>query len=538
MEQSLSPPGSRLPLPSWAMNLTGFGLLIALVLAVFFWQMTTVDNALQRNTLGRSRMIAAIIEENLRNAALARTTIDTVVTSFLRDKARFVDYLNSIDPLQPEELAALARETGLPGIGLVRMDGEMIAGPEDWQPDESACTLPPETLHYDLDQRTALLAAPATSTGVRCILIGLNAEAIVQLQQKTSPPALLAALSSLPGIHFVRLDESSAPPTGTTVRLIAEDGKHTAEALLTTSMGTLTVGLDAAAHHSRIQQMQRQFLLFAALLLGLGLFFSWLLYRFQQANIARTRSFERLLAKEHEAAALGRATATIAHEVRNPLNAISMGLQRFDLESNHLDAEQRQLIGAMKEAVRRAGAIINELQRFTRELKPRLQPVDPGDILQQLLLLYRQRCADQQIEVTINQQGSVPIEADHDLVMELLENLLTNSIEAQPDGGFVRIDHASKGEGMELTMVNGGCTLTVEQIERLGEPYFTTKTRGTGLGLALCHRITEAHGGLLRIVVDRQRQQLTAKLFLPGNVAGRRPENRQTWLDAKGGNLQ
>ena len=537
MEQSLNHSGNRLPLPSWAMNLTGFGLLIALVLAVFFWQMTTVDNDLQRNTLGRSRMIAAIIEENLRNAALARTTIDTVVTSLLRDKARFVDYLNSIDPLQPEELAALAQETGLLGIGLVRMNGEVIAGPKDWHPDDTACTLPPETVHYDVGQRTGLLAAPATSSGVRCILIGLNADAIVQLQHKSSPPALLAALSSLPGIHFVRLEAGAPPPTGATVRLIAEDGKYTAEALLATTMGTLTVGLDAAAHHSRTEQMQRQFLLFSALLLGLGLFFSWLLYRSQQANIARTRSFERLLAREHEAAALGRATATIAHEVRNPLNAISMGLQRFNLESNHLDPAQRQLISAMEEAVRRAGAIISELQRFTRKLEPRRQKVDTGHILHQLLLLYRQRCADQQIEVTISERGPVPIEADHDLLMELLENLLRNSIEAQPDGGFVRIYYTSNGEGMELTMVNGGCTLTVEQIQRLGEPYFTTKTRGTGLGLALCHRIAEAHGGLLRIAVDRQQQQLTAKLILPEKAGGRRPEGHQTDSALKGGDL-
>ena len=74
-----------LPLPSWAMNLAGFGLLIVLVLAVFFWQMLALDHDLERNTLARSRMIAAIIEENLRNATLAQTTVDTVVTTLLRD---------------------------------------------------------------------------------------------------------------------------------------------------------------------------------------------------------------------------------------------------------------------------------------------------------------------------------------------------------------------------------------------------------------------------------------------------------------------
>ena len=154
---------SRLPLPSWGMNLAGFGLLIVLVLAVFFWQMTTIDHDLQRSTFDRSRMIAAVIEENLLNAALARTTIDSVVTSLLRDKARFVDYLNAIDPLQPEELEALARETGLLGIGLVRTDGEVVAGPSSWQPKDTTCALPPGIVHYDPEQQTGLLTALATS---------------------------------------------------------------------------------------------------------------------------------------------------------------------------------------------------------------------------------------------------------------------------------------------------------------------------------------------------------------------------------------
>mgnify|MGYP001099441849 CR=1 FL=1 len=302
---------------------------------------------------------------------------------------------------------------------------------------------------------------------------------------------------------------------GDAVRLLAEGGKQTAEARLTTPMGTLVVGLDAAQHASRIDQMRRQFFLFAALLLGLGLFFSWLLYRYQQADLTRTRTFERLLAREHEAAALGRATATIAHEVRNPLNAISMGLQRLILQSNQLDTEQQELIGAMTESTRRAGAIITELQRFTRKLQPRPEQIDPFDLLQRLLPLYRQRCADQQIELSCTNSSTGTILADPDLVAEVLENLLKNSIEAQPNGGFVRIDLDQAAEGTKLTITNGGLLLTNEDVARLGEPYFTTKTKGTGLGLALCRRIAEAHGGSLEIVADCQRQQLTVRLTLP-----------------------
>ena len=505
----------RFPLPSWGANLVGFGLLIAVVLVVFFWQLTTIDNDLHRNTLDRSRMMAAIIEENLANAALSQTTIDAVVTSFLREKARFVEYLNNIDPLQSEELTALARETGLLGIGLVTTGDEVIAGPTDWLPQEQGCNLPPNEVHYDADQQTALLISPGTRAELRCIQIGFDASAIVQLRQKTALPVLLTSLSRLPGIHYVRLDASLAATGNDPVRLISQGDEKTAEARLPTPLGTLVVGLDAANHLSRIDQLRRQFFLFASLLLLLGLFFSWLLYRYQEEDLHRTRTFERLLAKEHEAAALGRATATIAHEVRNPLNAINMGLQRLTLESPALSQEQQELIRAMEEAVRRAGTIITELQRFTRKLQPMLQPVDPGRILRGILTLYQPRCTAQQIAISIDQGFEGPIDADPGLLSELVENLLKNSIEAQPGGGCIDIVLAPTPTGMRFTITNGGCALSTEDIGRLGEPYFTTKTRGTGLGLALCRRIVEAHGGLLQFQADPDQQRLTVAFTLP-----------------------
>lgn len=512
MESTLKA-GRKIPVPSWALNLIGFGLLITLVLAVFFWQMTTIDRDLQRNTIGRSQMIAAIIEEHLANAELARTTIDGVVTTFLRDKVRFVDYLNAVDPLQEEELTALARETGLLGIAVVGQDGTTIVGPAEWRTQEQPCSPEHDRVHYGQDG-TGLFIGDSGNAAIRCIEIGLNAEAIIRLQEKTALPALLANLSRLPGIRDIHM-VPEAQPTGEIVRLVDAQGRWTAETRLPMASGTLTISLDASQHFHRVTMLRRQFLLFSALLLALGLFFSWFLYRVQQADLNRTRTFERLLAREHEAAALGRATSTIAHEVRNPLNAISMGLQRLRLESVDLDAGQQQLVDAMQEAVNRASSIIGELQRFTRTLSPRRQPVDPAQLIQRILALYRQRCQEQDISVICTEAINVSIEADPDLLAELLENLLKNSIEAQPNGGFVHISIKEVLENVKMTMTNGGCTLSADEEIRLGEPYFTTKTRGTGLGLALCRRIAEAHDGRLEIIVDGTRQQFTVDLTLP-----------------------
>jgi signal transduction histidine kinase len=520
-------------MPTWAMNLAGFGLLILLVLAAFFWQMLAIDRDLQRNTLGRSRMVGAIVEENLRNASLARTTIDKVVTTLLYDKARFIDYLHGIDPLESGELDALARESGLLGIGLVHASGEITTGPGERQIKDPACDQATGTVRYDPQEHSAYLTVPATGPELRCIVIGLNAESMLDLQQKTSLPTLLATLSGLPGFHYVRLDEGTGPSASDPVRHFSSGGKDIAETRLKTAMGTLVVGLDVTNHRNRIEQMRHQFVLFAALLLGVGLFFSWLLYRVQEADLARTRTYERLLAREHEAAALGRATATIAHEVRNPLNAISMGLQRFKLESDHLDPGQLELLGAMGEAVRRADTIVSELQRFTRTLEPRRQRIAPQRVFQRLLPLYQQRCLDLGIEIRVGEGCSTPVEADPDLLTELLENLLKNGIEAQPNGGFLHIDQQPVADGVELTMTSGGCDLGPEQAQRLGEPYFTTKVRGTGLGLALCRRIAEAHGGSLRTQVDRQRRTLTVAIILPATKPGRTGEQREQHCDGE-----
>ncbi|QQG66834.1 ATP-binding protein [Desulfobulbus oligotrophicus] len=507
------PARPKYPLPFWALNLTGFGILIVLVLVVFFWQMTTNDRDLQRNTLGRSQMISMIIEEHLANAELARNTIENVMVSVLRDKIRFIDYLNTIDPLQEDELTALAKETGLVGIEVVQQDGTRITGPADWQRSQP-CTLSPDVVHYD-QHGTALFVGTSDNKAVQCIQVGLDAKASIQLQAEMALPALLTNLSNLPGIRSVHLEEGLPPSAGGTIRLIDEHGKWTAETRLSMSSGTLVIALDASQHFNRIKLLRRQFFLFSALLLSLGLFFSWLLYHVQQNDLNRTRSFERLLAREHEAAALGRATAIIAHEVRNPLNAISMGLQRLRLESTSLDTAQHELVIAMQEAVNRTSVIINELQRFTQPLNPRLQIVDVPLLIQQLLILYQQRCQQQNIEITQTNTSVGLIEADPDLLAELLENLLKNSIEAQPTGGYIHIALNKTAAKACITLTNGNCTLSVDDAKRLGEPYFTTKMRGTGLGLALSRRIAEAHRGALEVTVDHSRQQFTALLVIP-----------------------
>jgi signal transduction histidine kinase len=506
--------------PSWLANLFFFGLLVGFVLASFFLQLSRIDRSMQHNAQERARLVAGIIEENLRNAELAARAIEQITFTLLGDKAKFIDYLDAVEPLNQEELAALAVQSGLAGITLIRPSGLILSGPENWLDDRPDCEADPLRIHYNTQQQTAYMIHPTTypEGDLSCVIVGMDASRILSLKKRTDLPAMLKTLTNLPGIDYIRLvsEQSAGNAANTTsVRLVRTGNHATAEATLYTTQGMLVVGLDAQHFIQRRTSLKHQFIFFCILLLVIGFSFSWLLYRYQKLDLERTRKFERMMAREHEAATLGRATATIAHEVRNPLNAINMGLQRLTLESDNLKPEQEDLIRAMQEAVYRTSTIVTELQRFTRDLRPKRELVDFDCLLQRQVTLYQTMCDRQGIDVRTGSIQPVRLAGDPELLAELVENILKNSVEAQPDGGFIHISLIKGAETCVLRVSNSGFQLDREQAERMGAPYFTTKTRGTGLGLALCRRIAEAHGGKLSIEPEPDRKTLTIQVVLP-----------------------
>ena len=213
----------------------------------------------------------------------------------------------------------------------------------------------------------------------------------------------------------------------------------------------------------------------------------------------RTRKYERQLSREREDAALGRVAAAIAHEVRNPLNALGMGLQRLQIEAHELSSDHQQLLSLMLDSVDRTNRTIGGLLKYARPRKPNQRSIRLDLIIEEQLLLYESRCKEIGIEVAKNIDFREPVFADADLLSQVVQNLLLNAIEAQAGGGFIRIELKRRGSEVSLSIHNGGFFLSDDQAEHIFEPYFTTKVQGTGLGLSIAQRIIETHGGRLEL---------------------------------------
>jgi len=331
---------------------------------------------------------------------------------------------------------------------------------------------------------------------------------------------LMERLNRLPGIANVQLQgltgSDQAGETEPTTRLILTEGRRVTETIIPLADTNLVVALPAVHFSKRIQQMKGEFLLFAACILFFGCLSTWWLYRIQQQRIQEAREFERRIARQHEEAALGRAAATITHEIRNPLNAIGMGLQRLEIEAGRLEPEHLDLVAGMREAVVRSNAIVSNLKRYVGGFLPTIEAVDVAALLAEVMQLYRSQC-DAAAGIVVHREMAVGllIEGDRKFLGQLFENLLKNAVEAQPDGGRIAVS-AERREGFCcLVFENDGFSLDPHDNEGIFEPYFTTKANGTGLGLAISKKIVEAHEGRLVWQPDLQHHIFRLVIELP-----------------------
>jgi signal transduction histidine kinase len=222
------------------------------------------------------------------------------------------------------------------------------------------------------------------------------------------------------------------------------------------------------------------------------------------------------LRRAEHLAALGKLLAGVAHEIRNPLAGIRSTVQLWDRLPD--PARMRDAKDAVLAAVDRLHEIMSRLLYFARTDSSNRQPCSLNRIVEETLKLLEAQTVSQGVTVDLRLSPADPcIMGSPSALRQVVLNLVTNALQAMPDGGHLRCaiihDKAAGTASMEVSDTGHG--ILPEARSHLFEPFFTTRPEGTGLGLALCQEIVAQHGGRLELAPPEQAQGTTFRVILP-----------------------
>jgi len=195
-------------------------------------------------------------------------------------------------------------------------------------------------------------------------------------------------------------------------------------------------------------------------------------------------------------AELGEMAARVAHEVRNPLNAIT-GATHFLAAEYPGDETLQKFVSLIKRQAVRVNQVASDLLYVSKPLRTRLTTMNVNAAFDQALDGLCEQLKDQHISVMYELSATMPlIEADELQIEQVLHNLLRNAVEAMPDGGILRLETAvGTGDTAMISIQDTGPGIPAEDRDRIFQSFYTTKIKGTGLGLTIVQRVLKNHGG-------------------------------------------
>ncbi|MCJ7440289.1 MAG: ATP-binding protein [Thermoanaerobaculaceae bacterium] len=280
-------------------------------------------------------------------------------------------------------------------------------------------------------------------------------------------------------------------------------------------IGTVVVGLSKSAMATRIAILRKQLVLHTALAGGVALAvllgavgFIWHLVK-RNAQLDETRRLN------EELAALGSLAANLAHEIRNPLNALSINLELLeeDLAVRRTPVDTVELA---RREVGRLSRLVNDFLVYARPTAPSMEEFDGGELLSDVSALLTPTCQRFGVELKVECPG-VRVHGDRGQLGQVLVNLALNAVQAM-DGlprRQVGLRAQAEGDAVVLEVADTGPGVPEGELRRVREAFYTRRKGGTGLGLAIADRIVTAHRGRLELA-NRREGGLVASVVLPG----------------------
>jgi signal transduction histidine kinase len=265
------------------------------------------------------------------------------------------------------------------------------------------------------------------------------------------------------------------------------------------------VGLETQETDRLLNENRRHIVFWTALMVGIGLFAMGLLYHTQNRHVAKLQAMRERLHQAEKLSFLGKLGAGVAHEIRNPLNAISMAVQRLQREFKPTATESakpfERITYIVRDEVRRLNRIVEDFLSLSRSDRLNLEPRPVTDVLDRVFFLVNDeaRAKGVRLEKGWPQPGPLVV-MDFGKMEQALLNMVRNAVESIPGEGTVSIVcELVENHSVSIRIRDSGVGLAGDEEKRIFEPFYSTKEKGVGLGLAIAREIITAHGGEIRV---------------------------------------
>ncbi|HXG93384.1 MAG TPA: ATP-binding protein [Blastocatellia bacterium] len=222
------------------------------------------------------------------------------------------------------------------------------------------------------------------------------------------------------------------------------------------------------------------------------------------AGLKAKIELEERLNQTERAAAIGRLTQAVAHEIRNPLNVINLSIDHVSTRYAPEDEARRKqftrMLFSIKDEIARLKRLVSDLLNYGRPARLALETIDVRKLVDETIALIRPQADEQHVEITVEQDPSpAEVRGDRERLKSCLSNIAINALQAMPAGGRLDARVAKQDGSVVVSISDSGVGISEEAVGKIFEPYFSTKQTGFGLGLAVTKTIIEEHQGEIEV---------------------------------------
>jgi signal transduction histidine kinase len=214
----------------------------------------------------------------------------------------------------------------------------------------------------------------------------------------------------------------------------------------------------------------------------------------------RAREAERL-------AELGTLTGGLAHEIKNPLSTVQLNLQLLSEELDPRDKNQQRMVhrlGVVQRETGRLREILDDFLRYAGKMELDRKPTDLNDLLEELVDFFAPQAQLQRVQLRLRRNdGPLIANIDQKFIKQALLNLMINAVQAMPGGGELILSASSNNGQVRIDVIDTGGGVPPEAVANIFQAYYSTKSGGNGLGLAISQRIAKEHGGSLEVETEQ-----------------------------------